>query len=195
MDPVQTSIDDRPAVAIAGMWADTRGPRVVASGLAESAVTAGRVCVDGTAAGQVLPPATALSLEPRNLISGGVVLFQHRASSADAALYDQYDAVNVVREGYVYLVTETALTKGTHPFVRFVAGVGEVLGSLRNDADTSDAARARWIRVEETVTGAGLVKCKITLPYPDLVAEYGPSDNQILKYDAALGVFVAEADA
>jgi hypothetical protein len=45
-----------------------------------------------------------------------------------------------MRKGRILLASETVLAKGVHPFVRFAAGAGTVLGSIRNDVDTVSSA-------------------------------------------------------
>lgn len=164
MNPVQTSVSDYPAKAIAGMWGG--GPlegRKVWSRFAEVGLHAGLVCVPGTTQGLVRAPTAITQVTTANIADGGVVLHQHMQAAGDTYLYDVNDTVNVARYGRIWMITETALAKGANPFVRCVVAGAELAGALRNDADGTDAAQATWLRVVDAVTDAGLVEVEILL--------------------------------
>ena len=47
----------------------------------------------------------------------------------------------VLRRGRIWVMAESAVTRWTHPFIRFASGAGGTeLGSFRADADTASAA-------------------------------------------------------
>lgn len=171
MNPVQTSVLDYPPVAIAGMWGG--GPsriRDVMSRIAEAGVNAGLVVVGGTdPLTQCKPPSALADLNEAGQaavnICGGVVLHEHRGADGDTYLYPAQTAVNIVRKGRVWMVTETALAAGVHPFVRCVATGDEQAGALRNDADTTDAISVQWLWTVGSTSGAGLIEVEVRLPF------------------------------
>lgn len=179
MDPVQTTVENAPARAIAGMWGD--GPsryRESFTRFAETALNPGLVVIKGTGAQQVKKPSATTDLDANALSAvnagAGVLLHEHRGTAGAAALFEANDAVNVVRKGPVWMITETALAAGARPFVRCVAAGAEVAGALRNDADTADAVQVSWLVVREAVSEAGLVLVEVVLPLGG-VGDDGPA--------------------
>ena len=70
----------------------------------------------------------------------------------------------IVRRGQGYLNGEEAMALTDSVFVRFASGAGgTVLGSVRNDADSTTAVANANIRVERASTGPGPVLCSWTL--------------------------------
>lgn len=61
----------------------------------------------------------------------------------------------VMRKGRMLISPETALVKGTNPFIRFATGTGTVIGSFRADADTATAVAAPYITVITAASGPG----------------------------------------
>lgn len=78
--------------------------------------------------------------------------------------YEPQSAMNLLKKGRIYVTVEDAVVKGGLPFVRFVAGATEQLGSFRSDADTSDAValpNASYV----TSAGAGeLAVVEVNIP-------------------------------
>jgi len=73
---------------------------------------------------------------------------QLEAALATDPLYRQGTLFPVIRRGRILLGSETALVKGTNPFVRFASGTGGTkLGALRADADTATAVAATWLKI------------------------------------------------
>lgn len=65
--------------------------------------------------------------------------------------------VSVVRQGKIWVLTETAMTYGQSVFVRFTANGGNTqLGKVRNDADTANAVAAPGWTCRTTLGAAGL---------------------------------------
>jgi hypothetical protein len=78
--------------------------------------------------------------------------------------YEPQSAMNLLKKGRIYVTVEDAVVKGGLPFVRFVAGATEQLGSFRSDADTADAValpNASYV----TSAGAGeLAVVEVNIP-------------------------------
>jgi hypothetical protein len=78
--------------------------------------------------------------------------------------YRQYATFPVLRKGRILLACETIISKAIRPFVRYAAGTGTVLGSIRNDVDTSTAVAAPYLTVITPATAiGGLVVVEINL--------------------------------
>jgi hypothetical protein len=73
--------------------------------------------------------------------------------------YAQYKAFPIMRKGRILMVCETVIAKGVHPFGRFAAGAGTVLGAIRNDVDTVSSADTAvavpWLTVITPCTAIG----------------------------------------
>lgn len=188
---VQTTYTNTAARGVAGMIAE--GPdqsRRIATGICTGAQEPGLVLTrtSGTDYGVEAPNAAAdLAL---GVIAGVGVWTSGQIPTLvdDDTLWEDEDAMPVMERGFIYMVCETAMAKGDHPFVRVVAAGEEKLGALRNDADTSDAVVCASIIVEETVTVAGIVKCSIdirrALSTAEFNALYPPgADGQVLTSD------------
>lgn len=78
--------------------------------------------------------------------------------------YEPQSAMNVLRKGRIYVTVEDAVVKGGLPFVRFVAGASEQLGSFRSDADGSDAVALPDARYVTSASAGGLAIVEINLP-------------------------------
>ena len=70
----------------------------------------------------------------------------------------------VMRRGRIWVQAEGAITRWTHPFIRYAAGAGGTeLGSFRGDADTASAAQCPWVLALTDATAGALVLVEISL--------------------------------
>lgn len=143
---MQTSYSEKPGVAFAGML-DGVADHDIGSYLNEEAsgIGFGLGVVQGTADNQFkVPAATGFSLL-------GVTVHSHAYDNQDlsgALGIPVKGEASVLMRGRIWVKPEVAIALGDDVFVRHTAGVGEVLGSFRNDADTADAdqiTNARWL--------------------------------------------------
>jgi hypothetical protein len=70
---------------------------------------------------------------------GGIAIHTHNKPSGGVG-YITGDPVAILRKGRAWVTPENTVTAGAAAYVRHTAGVGEVQGAFRSDADTSDAA-------------------------------------------------------
>jgi len=78
--------------------------------------------------------------------------------------YRQFALFPVLRKGRILLKSEDAVAKGTRPFVRFASGAGgNVLGSIRSDADGATAEAAPYLTVITTAPAGGLCVVEVNL--------------------------------
>ena len=127
--------------------------------VAETAVPVGVVVVRGTAATQCKVPASDAETQKPLGVSK---LNLTRITEA----YSIGEALDIVRDGEIYVVCEDAIAHGDTVYVRHTAnGAGKlVLGAIRSDADSGNASVALGITPVETTTGAGVCKCRVFLP-------------------------------
>lgn len=140
---------DAMPIARAGMIADSGLVQDVISRSAENTTgaRAGTLVVPGT-----LPESQAVAPTATGQVSDGdalgVVMFDASKEPARGATaitagneYDRYDTLPIVQKGRVWVLCDATatITANTPAFVRFTAGVGEVLGAFRQDADGGDA--------------------------------------------------------
>jgi hypothetical protein len=129
--------------------------------IVDTDLPAGIIVVPGSADGKVKAPASAAEV----LTAVGVLVYPLADVAASAtAECEAGCAYEVLDEGLIWCVCETAMARGAIPFVRRAAGVGEQLGALRNDADTDDATALPNCRVERTASGTGICLVKVNLP-------------------------------
>lgn len=152
--------------AVAGMIAE--GPdqaRHIESGIATGVLEPGLVVTKVSGSDHAYEPINAAA-DLLQAASPGVVVWspgQIPSLASGDHLYEDEDAFPIMKRGKCYMVTETALTKGARPFVRFTAAGAEKAGALRNNADTADAVAVPWLIVDETVTGPGLVRVRVNV--------------------------------
>lgn len=99
-----------------------------------------------TGAGDVVTP-----------LAMGIVIRQETRQSGED--YPAGQALALLTKGHLFIKVEDAVTKRTHAYVRHTATGAEVLGSLRSDADGTDAAINTGITFLESV-GAGEI-CRV----------------------------------
>lgn len=154
----QTDYSQYPAEGVAGMKVDSRED-TVESYAAEGAIGFGLAVIKGTdAAVQVKKPAAA------DGVFRGVALrtlaMSRQADGTDG--YADEDAVNVLRQGQVWVPTITAVAvDGAAYFVNSGADAGKF--SATNDG-TTDAVPTGVFRSAVAATSGGLAKLEINLP-------------------------------
>lgn len=154
----QTSYDQYPAEAAAGMKVDSRED-TVESFAAEGAIGWGLAVIKGTDPDvQVKKPAAA------DGVFRGVALrtsvFEQNSSGVSG--YVDEDSVNVLRKGMVWVPTITAVTRDNPAyFVNSGADAGKF--SATNDG-TTDAVPTGVYRSSVAATSGGLAKLEINLP-------------------------------
>jgi hypothetical protein len=152
---MQTVYDTETPVGIEGQKIEAY-PSGIVTGIAEGgAIPVGRLVVMDTTAGRAdksarLPAATG-DVTNTNLVLG----FSMLDPTYPQPPYAQYKTFPIMRKGRILLYSETAIAKGTRPFVRFAAGGTSNLGAIRADADTATAVAAPYAVVITPVTTAG----------------------------------------
>lgn len=136
---MQTSYDLDYPVGVEGQKIDAY-PNGILSGLAEAGIViVGKIVVMDTAAGRndksAKAPTTAAMITGPGAL--GVSMWDPTYPEPP---YAQYKAFPIIRKGRLLMACETVIAKGVHPFGRFAAGAGLVLGSIRNDVDTVSSA-------------------------------------------------------
>ena len=100
-------------------------------------------------------------------IVAGVVMWQENVDNqalAGEEVWPVNSAVPLVETGDVVCYGEVAMAKDDPVFFRHTAAGAEVLGAIRNDADTADADEITAARVKYPSTGAGPVVITMNLP-------------------------------
>lgn len=110
-------------------------------------------------------PATTGSITTAGNALGVVVADQARAQEplVTNAVYDQYSAVPVRRQGRIWVVAETAVTDNAPCFVRFATGTGTQLGAFRADADSASAVALPNAKFVGTTSAAGFAVVELNL--------------------------------
>lgn len=100
--------------------------------------------------------------------NGGIILHTHTLvqDSDGNVQYDQYEAVNFMRQGSAYVLAEEAVSPGDTVYVRHVAnGAGkDVIGKIRNDSDSNTCTAFSALKIIQTISSAGVVQVEINLP-------------------------------
>lgn len=104
------------------------------------------------------PDATAEITAGR--LVGVAIRDESKAFNADGFVQDE--SMPVLTRGRVWVRTETAITKGAAVFVRCAAAGAEVLGSVRHDADGTDAIALPGAKVVVPGGAGDLVLIELT---------------------------------
>lgn len=132
-DAVQTTVASGFAAGRPGKKYDSSFSDTVTKIAAEAIPFGAWVCFEGNDNCEL--PDTEGEVTGRQ---GGVALIDPNKQSGQG--YVAGDAVNVLRRGRVYVLSEeTNIATGDAVYVRHTAGAGEQKGSFRNDADGTDA--------------------------------------------------------
>lgn len=100
-------------------------------------------------------------LGPLDGAAAGVVAFE---TSRTGLTYGTTEAAPLVRQGRVWMYSETAAYQGRDVYVRMVAGDGESLGAIRATPDSTDCALLKSAKFASTTAAAGYVLVEINLP-------------------------------
>lgn len=155
---MQTSYDLDYPIGVEGQKIEGY-PSAIISGIAEGGIiVVAKVVVMDTTAGRndkaAKHPTTAAMITGAGAL--GVSMWD---PSYPEPPYAQYKAFPIMRKGRILMASETVLAKGVSPFVRFAAGAGTVLGSIRNDVDTVSSADTAvacpWLKTITPCTSAG----------------------------------------
>lgn len=178
---MQTVYRDSPVRPVPGLMRDTGNPSEIITRIATDASVRPGVFVSkptsGTYAKDQAALPTVLATQITNIanlwgvVRGDVAVEGQPAGSA-LRLFNQYDALAVVRKGAIWVEAETGLVVGGPVFVRYAAGAGgAVLGAIRNDADTTTAGALAATQVsvleistELGSTGAPMALISLVLP-------------------------------
>jgi len=77
--------------------------------------------------------------------------------------YEPQSAMDVLREGRIYVQVEDDVVKTGPVFVRFVAGAGEQLGAFRSDADGGDAVALPGASFKTSASAGGLAALQVNV--------------------------------
>jgi hypothetical protein len=123
------------------------------------------VVIDANNAGKGKLPTATGEITNAELI--GIAVGMEHSDSVDSG-YAFDDVMSVCYSGVMWAKKDlgVALSRDDDVFVRHVAGAGEQLGALRNDADTTDATQISYaIRfIEDAAATDEYVKVRISLP-------------------------------
>lgn len=157
---MQTSYRTTCVVANEGGLADLSYNDVSSRACENTSIPFGRIVVKGTSANQCkLPTAT-----------GGVVLgatvFVHKEQNSDGSTtYNQYEAVNVMKKGRMFVKPENPVTVGQAVYFRHTAGAGALTVGRFTDSTQSANADLLSGAVYVTATDAdGFAIVELNLP-------------------------------
>lgn len=168
----QTSVSLYQAIASEGELADTVGAEIVSAIVGSGGIKPGRFClidsgVTPSSNGIGDPPTVKLpgsSANVTGVLAYGFVLANpaHEKNSSDVFTYSQYEVAPVLREGEIWMLSESAITAiGTQVYVRYTANgsadPGEV-GCVRADDDSTKAVALPGAFFMSTCLAGGLVK-------------------------------------
>lgn len=156
---VQTSYSNTLPVGGEGKFAYERDRASVITKQAASAIPFGRVVKYDGSGNVELPSVTGATFQ-------GIALYEERQpDSSDEAQYAADDAVNVLRNGYVFMRSEDALTPGAAVYVRYAtdSGAAQKPGMLKSSAGTSKADAWTALQVIEGCAAGGLAVIRINL--------------------------------
>ena len=150
MCPVQTTYAEEQAKAQEGQRANLGAYNSISKAAEDSDIKFGRAVVRGTADNQAL-----LAVATAGVFLGITEFTTAWAADADDEhLYAENREMNILNFGYVWVITEDACVPGDDVFFRHTITGVEELGTLRTDADGTDADQIPGATFESTA-GAG----------------------------------------
>jgi hypothetical protein len=164
MPDLGITVSETTTAARVGLLVGAASTQKVITALAEAITAVGRAVCQGTADNQVTNPSVAGSVT--GTLTGIVRYRESMASDAIAV----GDAVDVVRGGFVWVLTEDAVAAEQHPFIRITAdndgpaGAARPVGGFRSNADTDEATECTRAVYRTSTTGIGLALVEINLP-------------------------------
>lgn len=170
---MQTAVNNRMPIGVVGQLADlsSMADAVVVTGTSEETsaqILFGKMVIQGTADDGILKPHTsAAAMVPAvGTLLKGILTFSNELSEPLEVGPGDNDGIlpkttaGVLVEGSVWVLPEEAVTPKSDVRVRVVAAGGEVAGSFRATADTTDCveitAFARWETSGNSTTPAKL---------------------------------------
>ncbi len=161
---MQTTYDIDAPIGVEGQKIEDV-PSETVTGIAEAEIiNVGKLVVFDTAAGRADKSVRAPIATGDVTSDAAVVGLSMWDPTFPEPPYPQHKTLPVMRKGRMLVKSETIIAKGVHPFVRFAAGTGTVLGSLRADADTATAVAAPYITtITPALTAGGLCIVEINL--------------------------------
>lgn len=161
----QTSYVQRPVSAVPGELSCPLQQARLDSKINALAMPAGIFVSYDAADDAVKVPAAA-----GDVTATGVGFTKHdvaRSRPAGGSDFDAKEGVTVMREGRMWVLSETAATYGQPCFVRITANGGNTqLGKVRADADTATATQLVGARFVRAIAAAGLVEIEFIGPNP-----------------------------
>lgn len=166
----QTVVNADVINGLEGLLAYGRAGELAISRWAKTDIPFGRFVVFKTASGADscdLPSVTGDITAGRQL---GIAVYDPGREPNSANGYKAGQMVQIVRKGYVWMLTETDVAEGNSVFVRFAqvsnTGTNPAIGKVRKDADTADAvALPNGSAVfRTTLAAAGLAIVELNLP-------------------------------
>lgn len=161
----QTSYQQDPNPAVEGMLADVSLDREIRSAIPQEDVAFGRFVSYVAGAGDedrtphCVLPSTAGEITGNGALGFALndITLEGPAPGATAVGWAQDSVLRYLRSGWLWVLTEEAVSYGDDVFVRFAAGGGgSDLGRTRTDADTASAAELPGAVFRSTITAAGL---------------------------------------
>lgn len=166
----QTTVLADVSNGLEGLLAYGNANHLIISRWANTDIPFGRFVVFKTASGADscdLPSVTTDITAGRQL---GIAVYDPAKEPNSANGYKAGQMVQIVRRGYIWMLTETDVTEGNSVFVRFAqvsnTGTNPAIGKVRKDADTADAvALPNGSAVfRTTLAAAGLAIVELNLP-------------------------------
>lgn len=150
----QTTFTTDPGPGQAGQIASSADYQLN-SAFAEGAIAPGLFVVRGT------DPETQAEIPSATFDADAALGFAWLdPSDLSPASYEDGLPMTYLEKGEVFAVCEEAVDAGDPVFVRFAAGTGTVLGSVRNDADTASAVLLENAVFASTTAAAGIAVVK-----------------------------------
>lgn len=138
--------------------------RYVDSVIPQTAVKIGKLLTADTTVGKVRNAAKLPALAADITKPGAMGIVPWDQSREGGSDWPTLRPTPVMRRGRIWVTAEGAITRWTHPFVRFASGAGGTeLGSFRGDADTASAAACPFIIALTDALAGALVLVEISL--------------------------------
>jgi hypothetical protein len=164
MPDLGITVSETTTAARVGLLVGAASTQKVISALAQAITAVGRAVSQGVADNQVTNPNAAGSVTETLT---GIVRYRESMASDAIAIGD---AVDVVRGGLVWVLTEDAVAAGQTAFIRIAAdaggpdGAARPVGGFRSDADGDEATECTRAVYRTSTTGIGLALVEINLP-------------------------------
>lgn len=163
----QTTYSDERGLALLGALVDS-GPNEIVTRFSAAAIPFGRFVskASGDDSKVALPAATG-DVTGQGALQGVAIRTQAIQTdlSVPLAQYAAKDAINVLKDGRVYMYAEQTVTPTDPVFVRFTAnGATGLVGQVRKDADTARAVQFTGARYVSSADAGDLVAVEFSIP-------------------------------